>query len=584
MAKQRSFFDRIVSKVRRDAGYPWTSEYVELLRKVAVSAHKRQKTTALTGATLFPTIQKEALLRIREEEFYDARGEEPPDPPLFPGLMLAWEEMPVTVQVDDALIEHVRKEDVNFAFVNLNDVRSLFPACLLIDVRNRKLELYNISVDALFVYPSYDADCGYELLLVVGVSLRHGLFEPLCGKFVMQKELLGEAVDHTIEERERIRKRCFTGSDYGMHEEIFAPFEDEEKIMLLAVETLGLMCWEGAYVDSTVRRKGTHLRVRRRTEGERPARLVATRRQGDEPTKTEPTLEPAPEPTPEPAPEPALGPAPEQTLEPASTQVPAPESVPEEKPEQIPELVDDSASATPTEPELTLAAFAQKATQQESQRLEGVPGAAFEDELMEEVSRLERRVAEQEAKISSLTYHLQQARDSLEEARAETRVQHERAAIMECMDLPTTPAEVLELASRAFADRLIVLESARKSAKEFVRGNVSEVWAVLRSMAMVLHPLVFGQGGGNVVYAFEAQSGFELTLREMKQIKKVESLAKLRAITYKGRERSIAAHVKGRGRARGETLRVHFLADYDECKLVIAHCGEHLTTYDTSSL
>lgn len=203
---------------------------------------------------------------------------------------------------------------------------------------------------------------------------------------------------------------------------------------------------------------------------------------------------------------------------------------------------------------------------------------------MAEVSRLEKKVAEQEAKIASLAYHLQQARDSLEEARSEARVQYDRAAILECMDLPTTPADVLDLASRAFADRLIVLGSARKSAEDFTRGSAVEVWAVLRSMAMVLHPLVFGQGGGNVVYAYEAQTGFELTLREMKQIKRVESLARLRTITYKEQERSIAAHVKGRGRARGETLRVHFLADYDECKLVIAHCGEHLETYDTSSL
>ena len=35
---------------------------------------------------------------------------------------------------------------------------------------------------------------------------------------------------------------------------------------------------------------------------------------------------------------------------------------------------------------------------------------------------------------------------------------------------------------------------------------------------------------------------------------------------------------------KGESLRVHFFVDYDKKKIIIAHCGEHLTTDRTSSM
>ena len=561
VAKQRSFFDRVVQKVRRDMGYAWTSKFIDVLRK-AVRASRIGfdfGRSTLTGDRLMCNLQHEAMLREREEQFHMANGEDIPDPQLFPGLMIAWEEMPTTVSIDDDLIDYAREVEANFADVSLDTVRALFPACLLIDVRNRKLEMYKIPVDALFVYPSYDEDNRYELLLIVGVSLRYGLHEPLCGKFVMQRQLLGEAVEHTIEERERIRKRCLSGTDYGAHDVIFAPFEDEEKIMLLASETLGLMCWEGTSIERTQRRRRPHLRVMRRS-----ADMEAAAKQP---------------PSGEPSADHNLGVSP-------NTESP---NIQEESPASPPASfgpeAEESATGAPASEAEALAAEV-PASQPEKPIIEALASAdsSFQEALLEEIARLEANLAEQRAKISSLSYHLQQAQRSLEETQAALRSQTKRAGMFEQMELPTTAAAVVDLACEAFADRLVFLDSAHKSAEKYVRGNVPEVWSVLRSMAVVLHPLVFGHDGANVVYAYEAQTGFELTLREMKQIKRVDSLARLRSTTYKGKQHSIAAHVKGRGRARGETLRVHFFADYDEEKLVIAHCGEHLATYDTSSL
>ena len=74
-------------------------------------------------------------------------------------------------------------------------------------------------------------------------------------------------------------------------------------------------------------------------------------------------------------------------------------------------------------------------------------------------------------------------------------------------------------------------------------------------MAVVLHPLIFGKASGNIIHAFEAQSGFELTFREMKMIKAADTYSKMRTVTYQGEQKDIAAHVKGKGAKKGESLR-----------------------------
>ena len=99
-------------------------------------------------------------------------------------------------------------------------------------------------------------------------------------------------------------------------------------------------------------------------------------------------------------------------------------------------------------------------------------------------------------------------------------------------------------------------------------------------MAVVLHPLIFGKASGNIIHAFEAQSGFELTFREMKAI----TYSKLRTVAYDGQPKEVMAHVKGKGTKKGESLRVHFFADYARSKIVIAHCGEHLQTYEAGTV
>lgn len=186
--------------------------------------------------------------------------------------------------------------------------------------------------------------------------------------------------------------------------------------------------------------------------------------------------------------------------------------------------------------------------------------------------------------MSSLEYHLKQSQTAAAQAKADADALRARATIVEGMDIPATPIESLSLAERAFADRLVFLDQARRSAAAFTKGSAREVWAMLRSIAVILHPLVFGDAGGSIIHAYESQSGFELKFREMKHIKQSDAYGKYRSVAYEGQQKDISAHVKGKRSKKGESLRVHFFADYRLRKIVIAHCGEHLPAYDTPTL
>lgn len=193
-------------------------------------------------------------------------------------------------------------------------------------------------------------------------------------------------------------------------------------------------------------------------------------------------------------------------------------------------------------------------------------------------------MSEANFKLASTLHRTRTLEMEAEALRKENGSLRTRASLVDNLRLPQTPAEALRLAADAFPDRLLFLPPAVKSAEEFSHGSTAEVWDVLRAMAAVLHPLIFGQEGGHVAKRFQDKAGFELTLRDMKANKRNQAFARLRTVEYNQKVHDMTAHVKGRSNKPGETLRVHFFADYDQGKLVIGHCGEHLPTSKTASL
>lgn len=141
--------------------------------------------------------------------------------------------------------------------------------------------------------------------------------------------------------------------------------------------------------------------------------------------------------------------------------------------------------------------------------------------------------------------------------------------------LPSTSSEALRRAADVWADRLVVLDSAYKSAEDW-DGSVAETWEVLTSIATELWQMSFEETPTDFCEEFKARTGFELSLRESKETRRNLELMRLRTVVYKGSKVTAGAHVKGHSRKKG--IRVHYHVDKDLQLIVITHCGRHLKT------
>ena len=523
MAKRKSFFTRIVQKAKRDEGFRWSRDYLEWLREMQAGVVLDASAIA-HGALLdsrFMCLQQETFIRRLDEARVEQEGTGEVDSYVYPGLTLAWETTPVTVAYDEGCSEAIKKADGAFMNVELTGLEQLFPACALIDIRDLGFSLYEVPLEGLFVYPSYDLERNHVLLLLVGMSLRYGLVFPLQSKLVVQGETFGDAVAASIQERKELSAQWWGNPAEHDLADAFSPLDDDQSVMVLAAKVLAALVAPEAKLSHAGRTGKHHIAV------------------------SYPTAAPA-----EPEGE-------QHRQAPAiSSAKPEDERAPEPETAQPPECEDAAAEET----------------------------ARTDTDAALTVEKLKQALNEAASKQAALSYHLEQAQSTSAAAQAQARALKRRAQILDTLELPSTPLESLDLAAGVWEDRLIVLESARNSAEAFKKGDAREVWAVLRSMAVTLHPLIFGDIGTNVAFTFQAETGFELSLRDGKLINNNARLKAQRTFEYEGTMRDATPHVKGKGSKRGETLRVHFFADYEKERLVIAHCGEHLETCETSKI
>lgn len=155
--------------------------------------------------------------------------------------------------------------------------------------------------------------------------------------------------------------------------------------------------------------------------------------------------------------------------------------------------------------------------------------------------------------------------------------------------LPRSVEEVVKLAKMVFVDRLAFTERALKSARNAAINEkpteMPDVWAVLRSMATILHDLHFsGEAGGNIVANYQSRTTYGLALTEGRTTKDDGGLMKLRRDVWDDGEIDISAHVKYGDNRPPKILRVHYYPDHKKNILVIGHCGDHLDTSGTRRL
>lgn len=648
--KGKTFGDRLARQLKVSMGPWWSDEGIQAINEIARQGEVEVADATFGSLVLQPCLTFQHEMAVRD---FDEQGKEFDDlsPFVYPELMRTWEHNSACVEFSEGATAVAFDSEPGFIqSVSLAGVFDFFPGCVALDVRKLNVTLYNIVVDEVFVYPSYNAVNGHVALMFVGVNQNLGFTFAYEARLVLQGETFGDAARATNRVLEEERSACLGGFSTAPSEEFFSALDSEPELFAVTWRLLAALCSERVELVRQSWGRGETVKVRARKPeslqmvegvhvgqglGEQ-ADMAGEQARGEGVGCTGSTDAAA-----EGKAAVRAGGAAERK---AAVRVDA----------AVQGQVDGHAGDAGAAARGKVAAAGGVVPGQASSRAEGAgtaaggqvvpacgtvsrgqvashgedagdqgqpvaladdgvargrsvahaqgidaPGEAAEaaatsadveraeeaqlerDLLQEEVDRLR---AELESQKSAAAFRARQLEDEARELRERVQGLEGRARLVETMDLPETPYEALSLAAKAFSDRIVVLDRARKSAEDFVKGDPGEVWAVLRSVAVTLHSLLFVERERGLANAFRDRTGYELALRDSKGANRNPDQKAERMVEYEGAVRDATMHIKGRGVRKGESLRVHFFVDYDKKKIIIAHCGEHLTTDRTSSM
>ena len=607
--KGKTFGDRLARQLKVSMGAWWSDEGIQAINEIARQGDVEVADATFGSLVLQPCLTFQHEMAVRD---FDEQGKEFDDlsPFVYPELMRTWEHNSACVEFSEGATAVAFDSEPGFVqSVSLAGLFDFFPGCVALDVRKLNVMLYNIVVDEVFVYPSYNAVNGHVALMFVGVNQNLGFTFAYEARLVLQGETFGDAARATNRVLEEERSACLGGFSTAPSEEFFSALDSEPELFAVTWRLLAALCSERVELVRQSWGRGETVKVRaRKPESQQVVEGVhvgeghggqaaAAGEQASAASQATPAGEVATEGkivdggvaagrvTPH-----AEGAGAEAVRQVAATGGAASQG----QTASHAQGSDDQGRAAALADEGV--AVGRAATHKLGVDASGeAAGAATtpadveraeeaqleRDLLQEEVDRLR---AELESQKSAAAFRTRQLEDEARELRERAQGLEGRARFVETMDLPETPYEALSLAAQAFSDRIVVLDRARKSAEDFVKGDPGEVWAVLRSVAVTLHSLLFVERERGLANAFRDRTGYELALRDSKGANRNPDQKAERMVEYEGAVRDATMHIKGRGVRKGESLRVHFFVDYDKKKIVIAHCGEHLTTDRTSSM
>lgn len=193
------------------------------------------------------------------------------------------------------------------------------------------------------------------------------------------------------------------------------------------------------------------------------------------------------------------------------------------------------------------------------------------------IDDLEYRIQQDRIKAEALEQQIE-AKKNAEDARGAAMIPEDiRSALSLAMRsaMSPPPEASLRLAAAAWPDRIVVLDSALKSAKKsskFKHGNVAmdliarlatDYYDAIRKSGDVEAKKIFGKN--------------EFASLESTPVRNRESATRRRTFLYKGTPTTMLAHLKIGGKdSSTETLRIHFHWDPVDQRIVIGHCGPHL--------
>ena len=643
--KGKTFGDRLARQLKVSMGPWWSDEGIQAINEIARQGEVEVADATFGSLVLQPCLTFQHEMAVRD---FDEQGKEFDDlsPFVYPELMRTWEHNSACVEFSEGATAVAFDSEPGFIqSVSLDGLFDFFPGCVALDVRKLNVLLYNIVVDEVFVYPSYNAVNGHVALMFVGVNQNLGFTFAYEARLVLQGETFGDAARATNRVLEEERSACLGGFSTAPSEEFFSALDSEPELFAVTWRLLAALCSERVELVRQSWGRGETVKVRARkpeslemvegvhvgqglgeqadmageqtweegvrcagganaaAEGKAAVRAGAAvqgqvdGRAGDADAAAGGKVAAAGGVVPG---QDALraegaGTAAGGQVVPACGAVSRGQVVSHGEDAgdqgQPDALADDGvaqgrsvahAQGIDAPGEATVSSDEVAGAVATSAAAERAEKAQLEcDLLQEEVDRLR---AELESQKSAAAFRVRQLEDEARGLRERAQGLEARARLVETMDLPETPYEALSLAAKAFSDRIVVLDRARKSAEDFVKGDPGEVWAVLRSVAVTLYSLLFVERERGLANAFRDRTGYELALRDSKGANRNPDQKAERMVEYEGAVRDATMHIKGRGVRKGESLRVHFFVDYDKKKIIIAHCGEHLTTDRTSSM
>lgn len=150
-----------------------------------------------------------------------------------------------------------------------------------------------------------------------------------------------------------------------------------------------------------------------------------------------------------------------------------------------------------------------------------------------------------------------------------------RDAVLDAISGSPTLEQALLIIEALYPDRLVVLDSGWKSARDAVGfSKTRKAFELLRILASAYwEDLAYGKGDSEARRHF----GKSYAPRESETVTNNKKARELRTFEYEGKPVEMWRHLKiGVKPSVSETMRVHFHWDDKAKKIVIGHCGQHL--------
>ena len=152
---------------------------------------------------------------------------------------------------------------------------------------------------------------------------------------------------------------------------------------------------------------------------------------------------------------------------------------------------------------------------------------------------------------------------------------------------PNTLTEVLQKAKTEHHDKIIILDSAMKSARQSTFKPPNRVWEIILALAEKYNHVLQRSNQQQSVnlqeLLRETQAAGVLDISNKESKPTMDAFGEQRRFRYKKRNIEMQTHIKiGTQHDQSKTLRLYFCFDKNTKKFIIGHCGKHLDTVSSN--